>query len=58
MEQHPMSGKQVHDANIVATMQANGISRLLTLNPVDFTRSSKLITVMTIDQLLKPDGTQ
>ncbi len=42
-----MGGKQIHDANIVATMQVYGILRLLTLNPVDFNRFSRQITVVT-----------
>lgn len=31
-----LKGKKIHDANIVATMIANGIQYLLTLNPDDF----------------------
>jgi len=42
-----MGGKQIHDANIVATMQVYGILRLLTLNPVDFNRFAKYITIVT-----------
>jgi predicted nucleic acid-binding protein len=42
----PIAGKQVHDANVVATMQAYGISRLLTHNTADFARFSSLITVV------------
>jgi len=38
-------GKQVHDANIVATMLAHGETRLLTFNGVDFTRFSAFIDV-------------
>ena len=40
-------GKQVHDANIVATMQAYRIDRLLTHNVKDFTRYQRagLITI-------------
>ena len=34
----PMGGKQVHDANIVATMLAHGERRLLTFNIRDFHR--------------------
>ncbi len=34
----PVSGKQVHDANIVATMLAHGERRLLTFNATDFRR--------------------
>jgi predicted nucleic acid-binding protein len=39
------AGKQIHDANIVATMLANGIPRLLTHNAADFTRFASVITV-------------
>jgi predicted nucleic acid-binding protein len=35
---HPTGGRQVHDANNVATMLAHGISRLLTFNLDDFRR--------------------
>ena len=42
----PLGGKQVHDANIVATMQAHGIGKLLTHNTVDFARYQHLITVI------------
>lgn len=45
MEQVPIGGRQVHDANIVATMQAYGIDQLLTHNVADFNRFSEFITV-------------
>ena len=45
IEQKGVSGKQIHDANIVATMQAHGIDQLLTHNVADFTRYSDLIHV-------------
>ena len=41
----PTAGKQVHDANIVATMLAHGIPRLLTHNVTDFTRFAAIIAV-------------
>jgi len=34
----PLGGKQIHDANIVATMLAHGEHRLLTFNAADFRR--------------------
>jgi predicted nucleic acid-binding protein len=43
LRSHQVKGKQVHDANIVATMRANGISRLATLNVKDFERYEDLI---------------
>ncbi len=39
-------GKQVHDANIVATMLAHGETRLLTFNGADFRRFSSVIEVV------------
>ncbi len=44
----PVAGKQVHDANIVATMQIHGVNHLLTHNTADFNRFSALITLLTI----------
>lgn len=40
-----ITGKQIHDANIVATMLANQIHQLLTLNVNDFKRFSKYISI-------------
>lgn len=42
----PCGGKRVHDANIVATMLAHGIPRLLTHNVADFSRFAGIITVV------------
>ena len=41
-----VGGKQIHDANIVATRQANGITHLLTENVSDFIHYSRLITIV------------
>jgi predicted nucleic acid-binding protein len=46
METILIGGKQVHDANIVATMLVYGIPQLLTHNTGDFARFSGLITVL------------
>ncbi|OYD90277.1 VapC toxin family PIN domain ribonuclease [Nostoc sp. 'Peltigera membranacea cyanobiont' 210A] len=46
MEEISSGGKQVHDANIVATMLVYGIPQLLTHNTGDFARFSGLITVL------------
>lgn len=46
MAQVAIGGRQVHDANIVATMQAYGISQLLTHNVADFNRYQEFITVL------------
>jgi predicted nucleic acid-binding protein len=37
------TGKQVHDANLVATMLVHGISDLVTMNVADFARFSRHI---------------
>src|SRR5579859_5538735 len=42
---HPTSGKQVHDANVVATMLAYGIDTLVTLNLDDLKRFADVISV-------------
>jgi len=43
----PMGGKQVHDANLVATMLTNRITRLLTFNVADFRRFATDIELVT-----------
>lgn len=45
----PVAGKQVHDANIVATMRAYGIPYLLTHNTIDFVRFAHLITAVPME---------
>lgn len=45
----PVGGKQIHDANIVATMQVHSIEHLLTLNTADFVRFEPLITLLSLD---------
>ncbi|MDR4306818.1 type II toxin-antitoxin system VapC family toxin [Chelatococcus sambhunathii] len=40
-----VSGKQIHDANIVATMSVHAIGRLLTANPADFRRFADIIDI-------------
>ncbi|MEC4885106.1 MAG: type II toxin-antitoxin system VapC family toxin [Scytonema sp. PMC 1070.18] len=42
----PTAGKQVHDANIVATMQVHNVDHLLTHNLADFARFSKIIQIL------------
>jgi predicted nucleic acid-binding protein len=46
MEGISIGGSQVHDANIVATMQSYGIQHLLTHNIQDFNRFSQIITIL------------
>ncbi len=52
LEKIPMGGKQIHDANIVATIQTYGIADLLRLNVVDFNRFSNDIKVWSIGEIL------
>ena len=44
----PAGGRQIHDANIVATMLAHGESRLLTFNVSDFRRYGDRIELVDI----------
>ena len=46
IEQNSVAGKQIHDANIVATMLVHEIPALLTHNTDDFKRYKKIITVI------------
>ena len=48
IQQIEIGGKQIHDANIVATMMANDVTCLLTHNTVDFRRFEHLIRIETI----------
>ena len=43
----PVGGRQIRDANIVATMLAHGERRLLTFNPVDFRRYGDRVALVT-----------
>jgi len=47
-QQVPFGGKQVHDANIGATMRVNGISQRITANHADFARFARYITVISL----------
>lgn len=48
METYAIGGKQVHDTNLVATMQAHHIRCLLTHNTEDFRRFADILTLETI----------
>jgi predicted nucleic acid-binding protein len=56
LEHIPISGKQVHDANIVTTMLANQIQRLLTFNMADFSRFAQYVTLLPIETLAPPNN--
>ena len=45
----PVAGKQIHDANIAATMLAHGERRLLTLNAKDFQRYGERIELVNLE---------
>ena len=46
LREFPMGGRQIHDANIVATMLAHGERRLLTFNTADFRRFGDYIELV------------
>ena len=46
----PVAGKQIHDANIAATMLAHGERRLLTLNVKDFRRYGERIEMVDLER--------
>ncbi len=49
LQQYPTQGKQVHDANIVATMLAYDIDTLLTLNVDDLKRFENTIKIVSLE---------
>lgn len=51
MESFAVGGKQIHDANIVAVMQANGVKRLLTHNLDDFKKFDQEIEIQGLDDV-------
>ena len=44
------SGKQIHDANVVATALTYGVQRILTSNTQDFERFTALVEVVELDE--------
>lgn len=50
---HNVSGKEAHDANHVAAMQAHNIPSILTFDAGDFRRYEKLVTVWTPEQVVR-----
>lgn len=51
MKAYPTGGKQVHDANVVATMLVNGIDTLLTTNIEDMKRFADRITILSLEDV-------
>jgi len=50
LKEYPTAGKQVHDANIVATMLVYGIDTLLTLNVDDMKRFRDKINLISLEK--------
>ena len=48
LQRYAVGGKQVHDANVVATMRVHGVRRLLTHNVEDFRRFEPEIEVVSL----------
>jgi predicted nucleic acid-binding protein len=46
LKTYPTRGKQIHDANIVASMLVNGVDTLLTMNITDFQRYKDRISLI------------
>ncbi len=51
--QHLVSGKQAHDAHLVAAMSVHGVRRLLTFNGEDFKRYQS-VEIIVPDSVLAP----
>jgi predicted nucleic acid-binding protein len=51
VQQVGVAGRQIHDANIVATMQAHSIPQLLTHNVADFKRFAHLIALLPLEEV-------
>ena len=45
LQRHPVTGANVFDLQIVATMQANGINRIYTFNSDDFNVFPELVVL-------------
>ncbi len=54
IKRYPTGGKQIHDANIVATMLVNGVDTLLTQNIDDMKRFEKEISLIPLKADAKP----
>jgi len=55
IEDHEITGKKTHDANIAATMRAHRIENLVTLNPKDFAAFTELRILSPSEALLTGD---
>jgi predicted nucleic acid-binding protein len=50
LQQYPTIGKQVHDANLIATMLAYGIDTLITLKTADFKRFDDKVKIISLKE--------
>lgn len=51
VREHSVSGKQAHDARLVALMLSHGVTQLLTLNTSDFVRYPEIAALTPADVL-------
>jgi predicted nucleic acid-binding protein len=51
MDNCPVGGKQIHDANIIAVMRVYGVKRLLTYNRDDFKKYDQWIEILGSDEV-------
>jgi len=42
LETHPVSGRDIHDLHLIATMLENGVTKVYTFNTKDFTPFSEI----------------
>lgn len=56
VKQLPVHGKRVHDARLVAVLQAHAIAHLITFNVSDFTAFSGIISLVDPHSLATPAG--
>jgi len=54
---YQVTGKQAHDARIVAAMSVHGLTHLLTFNDRDFKRFTE-ITVVSPQDIISPSGSE
>jgi predicted nucleic acid-binding protein len=51
LDENTCRGKQVHDANVVATMLVHGVSTIVTMNTGDFTRFGRHVKLVDLAAL-------
>ncbi len=58
VERHEVSGRQVHDARLVAAMLVHGVSHILTFNDRDFKRYTEITVVNPQDVISSENETK